>query len=270
MPPRAAGAEADFEAAYGATTHNAYGMCAMRHMHDYGTTSEQLAWIKVAASHHAQYNPHAMLQGRRHRRGRAQLADDFRSAAPDGLLRRHRRRRRADRHHAGDRQEPEEAAGAADRPWRGDEGTARRQGSRSDLFGRRLVRPARLRRGRRHAEGYQIRLDLRQLHHHGADAARRPRLLQEGRGRQVRRRRQSDFRRRQAAVQHRWRRPLQQPSGQPRRHDQDHRSGAPVARRSASEGAGAELRSRRSPTAPAACSACATPPQPAFWSVRDG
>ena len=62
MPPRSAGAEADFEAAYGATTHNVYGMCAMRHMHDYGTTSEQLAWIKVAASHHAQYNPHAMLK----------------------------------------------------------------------------------------------------------------------------------------------------------------------------------------------------------------
>src|SRR5471030_2973514 len=62
LPPRAAGAEADFETAYGATTHNAYGMCAMRHMHDYGTTSQQLAWIKVAASHHAQYNPHAMLK----------------------------------------------------------------------------------------------------------------------------------------------------------------------------------------------------------------
>ncbi|MES6505845.1 hypothetical protein U6O02_12210, partial [Cutibacterium acnes] len=62
MAPRASGAEADFELAYGATTHNAYGMCAMRHMHDYGTTSEQLAWIKVAASHHAQYNPHAMLK----------------------------------------------------------------------------------------------------------------------------------------------------------------------------------------------------------------
>src|SRR5258707_4853440 len=62
MPPRASGAEADFEAAYGATTHNAYGMCAMRHMHEFGTTSEQLAWIKVAASHHAQYNPHAMLK----------------------------------------------------------------------------------------------------------------------------------------------------------------------------------------------------------------
>jgi acetyl-CoA C-acetyltransferase len=31
-------------------------------MHEYGTTSEQLAWIKVAASHHAQHNPHAMLR----------------------------------------------------------------------------------------------------------------------------------------------------------------------------------------------------------------
>ena len=62
MPPRGFGAEMDFELAYGATTHNAYGMCAMRHMHDYGTTSEQLAWIKVAASHHAQYNEHAMLR----------------------------------------------------------------------------------------------------------------------------------------------------------------------------------------------------------------
>jgi len=31
-------------------------------MHEYGTTSEQLAWIKVAASEHAQHNPHAMLR----------------------------------------------------------------------------------------------------------------------------------------------------------------------------------------------------------------
>ncbi len=34
----------------------------MRHMHQFGTTSEQLAWIKVAASHHAQHNPNAMLR----------------------------------------------------------------------------------------------------------------------------------------------------------------------------------------------------------------
>jgi acetyl-CoA C-acetyltransferase len=43
------------------TTVNLYAMCAMRHMYEFGTTSEQLAWIKVAASHHAHHNPNAML-----------------------------------------------------------------------------------------------------------------------------------------------------------------------------------------------------------------
>src|ERR1700757_1449599 len=54
--------EMQFEYPYGPATANMYAMCAMRHMHEYGTTSEQLAWIKVAASHHAQHNPHAMLR----------------------------------------------------------------------------------------------------------------------------------------------------------------------------------------------------------------
>lgn len=54
--------ESPFEAPYGLVTLNGYGMAAMRHMHLYGTTSEQLAWVKVAASHHAQHNPHAMLR----------------------------------------------------------------------------------------------------------------------------------------------------------------------------------------------------------------
>ncbi len=54
--------EAGFENIYGGSTHNTYGMCAMRHMYEYGTTSEQLAWIKVAASHHAQWNEHAFLR----------------------------------------------------------------------------------------------------------------------------------------------------------------------------------------------------------------
>src|SRR4029077_4993857 len=53
--------EAPWEAPYALTTVNGYAMCAMRHMYEYGTTSEQLAWVKVAASHHAQHNPHAML-----------------------------------------------------------------------------------------------------------------------------------------------------------------------------------------------------------------
>jgi len=56
--------EAQFEMPYGAVVTNMYGMCAMRHMHLYGTTSEQLAWIRVAASHHASHNPHAMLPQR--------------------------------------------------------------------------------------------------------------------------------------------------------------------------------------------------------------
>ena len=51
-----------FEYPFGPTVVNMYAMCAQRHMYEYGTTSEQLAWIKVAASHHAQYNEHAMLK----------------------------------------------------------------------------------------------------------------------------------------------------------------------------------------------------------------
>ena len=39
-----------------------YGMVARRHMYEFGTTSEQLAWVKVAASTHAQHNPHAKLR----------------------------------------------------------------------------------------------------------------------------------------------------------------------------------------------------------------
>ena len=51
-----------FEKPYSPAPLNTYAMCAMRHMHEFGTTSEQLAWIKVAASHHAQHNPNALLK----------------------------------------------------------------------------------------------------------------------------------------------------------------------------------------------------------------
>ncbi len=54
--------EESFELPYGPVTVNLYAMAAMRHMYQYGTTSEQLAWVKVAASHHAQHNPNAMLR----------------------------------------------------------------------------------------------------------------------------------------------------------------------------------------------------------------
>ncbi len=54
--------EAQFERPYAPAILNLYAMVARRHMHEFGTTSEQLAWIKVAASHHAQHNPNAMLR----------------------------------------------------------------------------------------------------------------------------------------------------------------------------------------------------------------
>ena len=54
--------DAPYEMPYSPVTVNLYAMVAMRHMHEYGTTSEQLAWVKVAASHHAQHNPSAMLR----------------------------------------------------------------------------------------------------------------------------------------------------------------------------------------------------------------
>jgi acetyl-CoA C-acetyltransferase len=61
-PTVAAVPETTWEAPFGAVTTNMYAMVAMRHMYEFGTTSEQLGWVKVAASHHAQHNPNAMLR----------------------------------------------------------------------------------------------------------------------------------------------------------------------------------------------------------------
>ena len=58
----AATPDAPWEMPYSPVTVNMYALAAARHMHEYGTTSEQLAWIKVAAAAHAQHNPHAMLR----------------------------------------------------------------------------------------------------------------------------------------------------------------------------------------------------------------
>ena len=54
--------DAPWESLYNPVTVNMYALVAARHMHQFGTTSEQLAWIKVAAAAHAQHNPHAMLR----------------------------------------------------------------------------------------------------------------------------------------------------------------------------------------------------------------
>ena len=58
-----AGPESAFESAWGlGGAPHTYALAARRHMHEYGTTSRQLAEIKVAASIHAQHNPHAFLR----------------------------------------------------------------------------------------------------------------------------------------------------------------------------------------------------------------
>ena len=54
--------DAPWTAAYGSTIVAEYAMMAARHAYEHGTTPEQLAWVKVAASHHAQHNPNALLR----------------------------------------------------------------------------------------------------------------------------------------------------------------------------------------------------------------
>ena len=53
--------DSPWEVAYRPTISTAYAMMMARHMHEYGTTAEQLAWIRVAASEHAKHNPLAMF-----------------------------------------------------------------------------------------------------------------------------------------------------------------------------------------------------------------
>ncbi len=58
----AAAPDVMWELPFRSTIVKLYAMVARRHMHEFGTTSEQLAWIKVAASLHARHNPGAMLR----------------------------------------------------------------------------------------------------------------------------------------------------------------------------------------------------------------
>jgi acetyl-CoA C-acetyltransferase len=53
--------EASFENLSGTSIAGGYALAARRHMHEFGTTSAQLAEIKVAASLHARHNPNALL-----------------------------------------------------------------------------------------------------------------------------------------------------------------------------------------------------------------
>ena len=56
------GGPLQYEAPYGNVLVGAYAMAARRHMHEYGTTSEQLAEIAVAVRGHAKLNPNALYR----------------------------------------------------------------------------------------------------------------------------------------------------------------------------------------------------------------
>ena len=177
-PATVQSAETAFENPYAPATANMYAMCAMRHMYQYGTTSEQLAWVKVAASHHAQYNPHAML------RDVVTVEDVVNSPMIADPLHRLDCCVISDGGGAIIVASPEVAkslkrplvkiigAGEAPKHQMGGQG-------RPDLFGRGVVGAGGLRRGRGQARRHQIRLDLRQLHDHRRDADRGSRLLRE-------------------------------------------------------------------------------------------
>src|ERR1043166_7590659 len=53
---------AQYESAYGHTVIGRHAMAATRHMHEFGTTSAQLAEIAVAARYNASHNPRAMYR----------------------------------------------------------------------------------------------------------------------------------------------------------------------------------------------------------------
>ena len=53
---------AAFVSPYGMTTIGSYALVAQRHMHEYGTSSEQLAEIAVAMRRHAGLNPNAKMR----------------------------------------------------------------------------------------------------------------------------------------------------------------------------------------------------------------
>ncbi len=57
-----AGVDADYESGIGVNGSAMFAFCAHRHMHDYGTTREQLAMVSSKNKHHGSLNPDAYKQ----------------------------------------------------------------------------------------------------------------------------------------------------------------------------------------------------------------
>ncbi len=199
-----------WENPFGIQILNVYAMVAMRHRHLYGTTAEQLAWIRVAASTHAQYNERAM------RREVVTVEDVVNSPMVADPLHRLDCCVVSDGGGALIVTRPEIARslarplvkviGAGERPEHQQGGYFEITQSGAAVSGRTAfeqaqVTPADI----RYASLYDS------FNHHRADPGRGSGVLPQGRGRPLRDGRQSHLRCWPAAVQHRWRRPVQQP-----------------------------------------------------------
>ncbi|MEZ5256900.1 MAG: hypothetical protein R2705_08415 [Ilumatobacteraceae bacterium] len=170
-PPGQSGAataapEHEFESLWGGVLVGWYAMAARRHMHEFGTTSAQLAEIKVAASLHAQHNPNAFLPTPVTVEEVIEsplIADPLHRldccVITDGGGARGRQ--------SGDRPHPRPPLRQGPRARRGGE-AHRRWPNRPHPHRGDLVRAARLRRSGRRTRRHQVRLDLRLVHDHRA------------------------------------------------------------------------------------------------------
>ena len=193
-----------------------YALAAQRHMHEFGTTSEQLAHVKVAASLHAQHNPHAFLQ-------RVVTVEEvLESPMISTPLRRHDCCVVTDGGGAVVVVSPEVARdldrttvkvlGHGEAVKHADNGRIDLTYTGGVVSGPRAFEEAGVLPGR-----HRLRLHLRLLHDHGGRDPRGPRVLRQGRGRPIRPRRHARRPARTAALQHRRWRPVQQPPLQPGR-----------------------------------------------------
>src|SRR6202023_3550036 len=154
-----------YEIPFGPTTVGSYAMIAQRHMHDYGTTSEQLAEIAVTMRLHASMNPAAKYHDP------ITVEDVLASRIISSPL------------HLLDCCIISDGGGAlgATSAWRA---RARFYGDGGGEMG-----GARLRAARRPPSRYRLGDDLRLVHHNRDDDARESRILQAQRGRRLRLRR---------------------------------------------------------------------------------
>ena len=110
-PPEGRRADGSTRRRTGTRSSASYAMAAQRHMHEFGTTSEQLAEIAVGVREFAPAQPERDVPRPDHRRRRPGLADDRRPAAQARLLRDLRRRRRVHHDDRGAGEGPAAAAG---------------------------------------------------------------------------------------------------------------------------------------------------------------